>query len=152
SVRAAIAALRGRAKTYVLVSTVSVFAAFQDGGAEDAKTWDPGTATVEQAGPELYGPRKRACELALAAWDGPSCVARPCVVAGPHDPTDRFTYWPVRLARGGRVAVPGLSRRLRLALGREIRARRRVGRVSHEGEGRALRRPADVDSGADAAV
>lgn len=108
SVRAATGALRGRARTYVLVSTVSVYAAFQDGGAEDAAAWDPETATEAQAGPELYGPRKRACELALAsAWDGPWCVARPCVVAGPHDPTDRFTYWPARLARGGRVLVPG---------------------------------------------
>ncbi len=108
SVRAAAAALRGRARRYVFVSTVSVYLDFVAGGNEDAATWDPETATVEQAGPDLYGPRKRACELALAeAWDGPWCVARPCVVAGPHDPTDRFTYWPVRLARGGRVLVPG---------------------------------------------
>jgi len=107
SVRAAMAALRGRARKCVFVSTVSIYAAFQDGGDEAAAAWDPETATAEQAGPELYGPRKRACELALASWDGPWCVARPCVVAGPHDPTDRFTYWPVRLARGGRVLVPG---------------------------------------------
>lgn len=108
SVLAATAALRGRAPRYVFVSTVSVYAAFQDGGGEDAATWNPDTATPEQAGPELYGPRKRACESALtSAWDGPWCVARPCVVSGPHDPTDRFSYWPVRLARGGRVLVPG---------------------------------------------
>lgn len=110
SVRAAAAALRGRASRYVFVSTVSVCRDFQEGGAEDAATWDPAAATPEQAGPDLYGPRKRACELALAeAWRGPWCVARPCVVAGPHDPTDRFTYWPVRLARGGRVLVPGAA-------------------------------------------
>lgn len=108
SVLAAVAALRGRAGRYVLVSTVSVYSAFENGGDEGAATWDPATATVEQAGPDLYGPRKRACELALAsAWDGPWCVARPGVVAGPHDPTDRVTYWPLRLARGGRVLVPG---------------------------------------------
>jgi 2'-hydroxyisoflavone reductase len=107
SVRAAAARLRGRAARYVLVSTASVYRAFQDGGAEDAPTWDPATATAAEAGPELYGPLKRACEQALEReWDGPWCVARPCVVAGPHDPTDRFTYWPVRLARGGRVLAP----------------------------------------------
>jgi 2'-hydroxyisoflavone reductase len=108
SVRAAAARLRGRAGRYVFVSTVSVYRAFENGGAEDAPTWDPETATQAQAGPELYGPRKRACELALEReWGASWCVARPCVVAGPHDPTDRFTYWPIRLARGGRVLAPG---------------------------------------------
>jgi 2'-hydroxyisoflavone reductase len=108
SVRAAAAALRGRVRRYVFVSTVSVYRDFTAGGNEDAAAWDPETATEAEAGPDLYGPRKRACELALAQdWDAPWCVARPCVVAGPHDPTDRFTYWPVRLARGGRVLVPG---------------------------------------------
>ncbi|HEX4047646.1 MAG TPA: epimerase [Elusimicrobiota bacterium] len=108
SVRAAASRLRGRGGRYVLVSTVSVYRAFENGGAEDAPAWDPETATAEEAGPELYGPRKRACELVLEReWGGPWSVARPCVVAGPHDPTDRFTYWPVRLARGGRVLAPG---------------------------------------------
>ena len=108
SVRAAAARLRGRIGRYVLVSTVSVYRAFENGGAEDAPAWDPGTATATEAGPDLYGPRKRACELELErVWDGPWAVARPCVVAGPHDPTDRFTYWPLRLARGGRVLAPG---------------------------------------------
>ena len=108
SVSAAVARLRGRVGRYVLVSTVSVYRAFENGGAEDAPIWDPATATKAEAGPDLYGPRKRACELALAReWAAPWCVARPCVVAGPHDSSDRFTYWPVRLARGGRVLAPG---------------------------------------------
>src|SRR5690606_37457495 len=34
-------------------------------------------------------------------------IVRPGVVAGPYDPTDRFTYWVRRAARGGRVALPG---------------------------------------------
>jgi 2'-hydroxyisoflavone reductase len=110
SVRAAAARLRGRVGRYVLVSTASVYRTFENGGAEDAPTWDPETATAAEAGPQLYGPLKRACELALEReWNGPWSVARPCVVAGSHDPTDRFTYWPVRLARGGRVLVPGAA-------------------------------------------
>ena len=107
-VRAAAARLRGRAGRYVLVSTVSVYRAFENGGAEDAPTWEPAADEAADVAPETYGPLKRACELALEReWDAPWSVARPCVVAGPHDPTDRFTYWPVRLARGGRVLAPG---------------------------------------------
>jgi 2'-hydroxyisoflavone reductase len=33
-------------------------------------------------------------------------VIRPGLIVGPHDPTDRFTYWPVRVARGGDVLAP----------------------------------------------
>jgi 2'-hydroxyisoflavone reductase len=32
---------------------------------------------------------------------------RPGLIVGPHDPTDRFTYWPLRVARGGEVLAPG---------------------------------------------
>jgi 2'-hydroxyisoflavone reductase len=110
SVRAAVETLRGRAARYVLVSTVSVYRDFAAGGAEDAPTWEPNFDAPAQAGPESYGPLKRACELTLEReWRGRWAIARPCVVAGPYDPTDRFTYWPARLAKGGRVLVPGAS-------------------------------------------
>src|SRR5262249_10226382 len=36
-------------------------------------------------------------------------VVRPGLIVGPGDKTDRFTYWPVRLARGGKVLVPPLD-------------------------------------------
>lgn len=32
---------------------------------------------------------------------------RPGLIVGPGDPTDRFTYWPVRIERGGEVLAPG---------------------------------------------
>ena len=34
-------------------------------------------------------------------------VVRPAIVTGPGDDTDRFTYWPARVARGGEVVAPG---------------------------------------------
>ncbi|MFI5360828.1 MAG: NAD-dependent epimerase/dehydratase family protein [Elusimicrobiota bacterium] len=107
-VRAAMASLRGRAGRYVFVSTVSVYRAFEAGGAEDAPACEPAGDPEPALAPDTYGPLKRACELALEReWGGPWSVARPCVVAGPHDSSDRFTYWPARLARAGRVLAPG---------------------------------------------
>jgi 2'-hydroxyisoflavone reductase len=46
-------------------------------------------------------------QAAEQAMPGRVTVVRPGVIAGPGDPTDRFTYWPVRLFRGGEVLVPG---------------------------------------------
>src|SRR5580658_9869670 len=63
-VRAAAAVLRGRAGRYVLVSTVSVYRNFENGGAEDAPTWEPAAEAAAEIAPETYGPLKRACELA----------------------------------------------------------------------------------------
>ena len=57
---------------------------------------------------ELYGALKVACEnVVREAYGDRAFIPRPGLIAGPHDPTDRFTYWPVRLARGGEVLVPG---------------------------------------------
>lgn len=105
-VRAAAASLRGRARLYALISTISVYKSFEEGGDESAPTWD--ALERGDASAENYGPLKRGCERALqSAWDGPALIVRPGLIAGPQDPTDRFTYWPVRLSRKGRA--PALS-------------------------------------------
>lgn len=55
-----------------------------------------------------YGVRKVLSERAAeAAFPGRAIVVRPHLIAGPDDPTDRFTYWPVRMSRGGEVMAPG---------------------------------------------
>lgn len=49
-----------------------------------------------------------ACEDdVLAGYGSRATIVRPGKVAGPHDPSDMFTYWVRRAARGGRVALPG---------------------------------------------
>lgn len=102
-VRAAAAALRGRCGHYLFISTVSAYAEFEKGGDEGAPLWRPAE--------EGYGPLKVACEDALTRdWGAKLMIARPGLVAGPYDHTDRFTYWPVRLARGGRVLTPALDK------------------------------------------
>jgi 2'-hydroxyisoflavone reductase len=62
----------------------------------------------EEVTPETYGGLKALCELAAVECFGTeTLIVRPTYVIGPWDPTGRFTYWVRRLARGGRVAVPG---------------------------------------------
>jgi 2'-hydroxyisoflavone reductase len=65
---------------------------------------DPASEDVKKD----YGALKAACERAAeAALPGRALSIRPGLIVGPGDPTDRFTYWPVRLARGGEVLAPG---------------------------------------------
>jgi 2'-hydroxyisoflavone reductase len=69
--------------------------------------------TVEEVNGETYGPLKALCEQAVqAVLPGRSLVLRPGLIVGPHDPTDRFTYWPRRVAQGGAVLAPGRPERI----------------------------------------
>jgi 2'-hydroxyisoflavone reductase len=58
----------------------------------------------EADGHRNYGPCKVACEEAVP---GPAFICRAGLIVGPEDDSDRFTYWPARLDRGGRVLAPG---------------------------------------------
>lgn len=107
-VREVIAALDGRVGHYTFVSTVSVYESAPSGPLTEQSPLgvleDP---TTEDVGPN-YGPLKVACEqVAQEAFAGRCTVIRPGIVAGPHDPTDRFTYYVRRAARGGEMAMPG---------------------------------------------
>jgi 2'-hydroxyisoflavone reductase len=83
---------------YVYVSSVSVYADQRVPAVEDAPT----------LGDDSYGGRKAACERVVRRLHGDGAlIARPGLIVGPHDPTERFAYWPRRLARGGRVLAPG---------------------------------------------
>jgi 2'-hydroxyisoflavone reductase len=93
---------------YLLVSTISVYAALDKPGLDEsaplATLKDP---TVTQVTGETYGGLKVLCEQAAEkAMPGRTTVIRPGLIVGPGDTTDRFTYWPVRVARGGEVLAP----------------------------------------------
>lgn len=93
---------------YVFVSSISVYDEAippgSDEGALLAKLSDPSTEDVRAN----YGALKAACERAAeAAMPGRVLSVRPGLIVGPGDPTDRFTYWPVRLSEGGDVLAPG---------------------------------------------
>ena len=100
--------LRNAAARYLFISSISVYAEqatpFQDEDAPLAQLEDESTETVTA---ETYGGLKVLCERVVQrAFPETHLVLRPGLVVGPHDPTDRFTYWPVRVAAGGEVLAP----------------------------------------------
>jgi 2'-hydroxyisoflavone reductase len=105
---------KGRASRYVFISTVSVYDhAKTDGPNEDAPLMQlPEDANPAEYSDELYGALKVRCEQTLQREFGQGItILRPGLVAGPFDPTDRFTYWPLRFDEGGEVIAPlGTSR------------------------------------------
>lgn len=100
-------------RQYVFISTISVYSTYpKPGMTED----DPvGTLpapienpTMQDVTATTYGPFKALCEQAAEkAMPGRVTNIRPGLICGPRDNTDRFTYWPVRLARGGETLAPG---------------------------------------------
>ncbi|MEZ5291235.1 MAG: twin-arginine translocation signal domain-containing protein [Vicinamibacterales bacterium] len=109
-VREAAAAVRGRADHYVFISTISVYARNDEPGADESAAVATTATPDVESGPEfppLYGPLKALSEReAQRAFPGRATIIRPGLIVGVGDTTDRFTYWPVRIARGGEVLAP----------------------------------------------
>ncbi|MGI9013287.1 MAG: NAD-dependent epimerase/dehydratase family protein [Phycisphaerales bacterium] len=98
-------------KQYIFISTLSVYADQSKTGLveSDALAVLPAdVATQEEVSAETYGPLKALCEQAIEEeMAGKTTIVRPGLIVGPEDATDRFTYWPVRVERGGEVLAPG---------------------------------------------
>ncbi len=93
---------------YTFISTISVYAdQASPGNHEASELATMPDQTVEKVNSQTYGPLKVLCEqVAEAAMPSRVLTIRPGLIIGPHDPTDRFTYWPARFSRGGEVLVP----------------------------------------------
>jgi 2'-hydroxyisoflavone reductase len=107
-VRMAAEALKDKAEHYVFISSISVYADFSRIGINESNPLGKiEDETIEEITEGSYGPLKALCEKAVQDVFGMrSLIIRPGLIVGPHDPTDRFTYWPVRVARGGDVLAP----------------------------------------------
>ena len=109
-VRASAEALASSAAHYTFVSSISVYANLAEAPTESSPVGTLEDESVEEFGEEFrnYGPLKALCERAATDVFGErSLVVRPGFIVGPHDPTDRFVYWPRRVARGGTMVAPG---------------------------------------------
>lgn len=100
--------LRDAVETYVFISSISVYADFSAVGiAEDYPVATIEEETIEEITGETYGALKALCEKTVEdAIPDHALIIRPGLIVGPYDPTDRFTYWPLRVARGGVVLAP----------------------------------------------
>jgi len=99
--------LREAAGAYAFISTASVYPLRSEDKSEDGPLdtlADPATEDVQAH----YGALKGACEAVVTeAYGGAALIVRSGLIVGPHDPSGRFTYWAMRLARGGEVLAPG---------------------------------------------
>ena len=109
--------LKGKVGQYIFISTISVYADGTRPGIDEdaalatyagkdamAETQESLRADMEN----LYGPLKALSEAEARKQFGESVtIVRPGFIVGPRDESDRFTYWPHRIAQGGEVLVPG---------------------------------------------
>jgi 2'-hydroxyisoflavone reductase len=114
-VRATTELLRDAVERYVFISTISVYKDLSVPGTTEESPLEepkPGDEEVGEMPPGAYGRLKVLCErIADAVLPGRVLHVRPCIIAGPHDHTGRFTYWVDRVARGGEVLAPGRPKR-----------------------------------------
>lgn len=101
--------LAKNSKHYLFISSISVYSEFTKVGLDE--TGAVGTLedpTIESITGGSYGPLKAYCEQAAEKnFPGRTTVIRPGLIVGPRDRTDRYTYWPVRTSKGGKVLAPG---------------------------------------------
>ncbi|HET6782840.1 MAG TPA: SDR family oxidoreductase [Pseudoxanthomonas sp.] len=109
--------LKGNVGQYLFISTISTYADGSKPGITEnaalapykgkdamAETQESLRADIEN----LYGPLKALSEAEVRKQFGKrSTIVRPGYIVGPRDETDRFTYWPLRVAQGGQMLVPG---------------------------------------------
>lgn len=113
-VNSACDALKDATKQYLFISTVSVYDDYTKPVNEESHTFevDPkldDIAKINNDNMHLYGALKRRCEAIVSERFGErgATIVRPGLIVGPDDPSDRFTYWPVRVDKGGTVLAPG---------------------------------------------
>lgn len=100
--------LKDKTKTYMFISTISVYDNYKNGRPNEASSTFTQKFESDEVTGETYGPLKVMCEQLLhETFNDRALIIRPCIVVGPHDPTDRFTYYAKRLSKDGKVAVPG---------------------------------------------
>lgn len=111
-VRASADVLQDATELYIFISSISVYDGFEKPGMDE----DSPVATIENPEAEEkitgknYGALKALCEQYIQkVYQNRALIVRPGFIVGPHDPSDRFTYWPWRVRQGGDILCPGKS-------------------------------------------
>ncbi|HHH84588.1 MAG TPA: NAD-dependent epimerase/dehydratase family protein [Firmicutes bacterium] len=99
--------LKSSTDQYVFISSISVYKDFSnespDEGADVLSLEDPDETDINAH----YGALKAACEIAVKERFPGALIVRPGLIVGPFDPSDRFTYWPVKFHKQRKVLAPG---------------------------------------------
>ena len=99
--------LKDAAGQYLFTSSTGVYYPYLKRGLDESEAPHLDVADPKD-GSETYGVAKARCERETQqAFGDRAIVVRPTYIVGPGDTSDRFPYWPVRLARGGEVLAPG---------------------------------------------
>lgn len=99
--------LKNRTGRYLFVSTISVYADPSKNHLTESDACAALNEATEEITGETYGALKALCEEeARAVYGDRALIIRPGLIAGPYDPTNRFTYWADRFAKGGRLLAP----------------------------------------------
>jgi len=119
AVKAAAEALSNEVERYVFISSQNAYTDVSVPGIEETYPLRKLTSeqlervnSIDTSGEpsygDLYGGLKALCEQAAEeVMPNRVLIIRPGLIVGPHDYSDRFTYWPVRVGRGGEVLAPG---------------------------------------------
>jgi 2'-hydroxyisoflavone reductase len=96
---------------YTFISTVGIYENFHSFNIDEnyplAKLADK---TNEEINEKTYGALKASCEKVIEQhFADHFLVIRPGLIVGPRDPTNRFSYWPLRIMEGGKILAPGSS-------------------------------------------
>ncbi|HEY2162949.1 MAG TPA: NAD-dependent epimerase/dehydratase family protein [Gemmatimonadaceae bacterium] len=113
-VRNAAQYLKGNTKHYIFISTISAYASDKNAWADETDPTHPLPDGLDpytldrQAFGKYYGPLKAYSEREVEKqYPGTNTIIRPGLIVGPLDVSDRFTYWPYRIDKGGEVLAPG---------------------------------------------
>ena len=100
--------LSDKVKHYIFISSISVYSDLSKPGVdENSPVGTIEDATIEEITEDSYGPLKALCERAVEKYfTNRTLIVRPGLIVGPHDLSDRFSYWVYRIAKGGKALAP----------------------------------------------
>ncbi len=120
--RLSAAALREAVDHYCFISTLSVYPVAGEPNRDETAavlTWEDDSD--DEVSAESYGPLKVGCEAAvLQGFPRSALIIRAGLIVGPHDQSNRFTYWVTRTARGGDAIAPPAEQPLQFIDARDL--------------------------------